>query len=440
MAKSKSLRTQFRNQLLVSIGLLVLIYSVLLHYLFFQGLDQATHRSMMQEARHYAQAYANNPDYQLPRSDSFAVYIGRENLPPLLKQRFKHIPLINRELAIAEDAKKPFFKPPKESFFILPYPVANTDSQLLLVYDNKPPEHQPGHAPPPFKLDLITATVIAALLSIALILWLAGRLITQVLNPLQQLTQMAKTIDQDKPEQEFTAMQDNSEIGLVANTLHESLQRIHQFHQREKQFLQNASHELRTPIAVIGSSLDMIDRRIEQGKTEISDQLQYIRHANKDMRELTEALLWLGRDQELAMATEQVDLSSLVTTLCDDLAYLIAGRNIAVNIRPTNPAPIQLPLALCRIVLNNLIRIAFEHAWEGEINIQVATSSVSISNDVSRFNTQNMHVPSTRGESSYESFGLGLDIVKQIVDKQGWILQTCTEQDARYEIEVRFKR
>lgn len=445
MTHIKSLRTIFRNQLLASIGLLILVYSLLLHHLFFLGLNNATHRSMTLEARHYAEQYAHNPSYALPSSDEFSVYIGRQQLPQKLQRLFKDIDFRNYQLARYDNRSFWTFKHPKEVYFILPYPIADHSEKLLLVYNNRPPSeipHKQHKAPKPphiFKLDLMTTVIVAALISIAAIFWLAGRLIQRVLNPLHQLAEMAQNIDENSPNKHFSAMQDKTEIGLVANTLHASLQRIYQFHQREKQFLQNASHELRTPIAVIASSLDIVDLRIQQGKGNVSDQMKYIREANNTMREMTEALLWLGRNDETPPMQALLDLATICKDICRDLHYLIEEREVTINLVKTGATQLQLPKALCRIVLNNIIRNAFEHTQSGHVDIDINNNTVTVTNHGETFGHEKTGPIFGRGESSGDGFGLGLHIVEQIADKQDWPLTAQYCQDQGCSITVSFR-
>ncbi|GAA6204654.1 MULTISPECIES: HAMP domain-containing sensor histidine kinase [Thalassotalea] len=276
------------------------------------------------------------------------------------------------------------------------------------------------------------------LLAIALFFGLARSLIKKVLNPLKELAEMAKSLDENKPELSFAVMEDKTEIGTVANTLHQTMARIHQYHQREKQFLQNASHELRTPIAVVASALDIIDLRTQNGTQQIADQITHIKRANENMKELTEALLLLSRKNEKDYPIELVDLNAIVTSMVKTHQYLIEDKFIEVSIINDENCSHQLPLTLCQIVLSNLIRNAFEHTLSGIVRIQIVDASVIISNSIEShvvIEEKQLERGITRGDG----YGIGLSIVSKIVRRQHWQLHYAQTSDGCNQVTVTFK-
>jgi len=275
---------------------------------------------------------------------------------------------------------------------------------------------------------LITFVVFVILL--ITVVWMARRFNRRVLEPMEALADMAHKVDESNPEISHPILDDQSEIGLVAHALKQSMERIHRFHQREKVFLQNASHELRTPITVVGSALDIIERRLTLGKKDISKPLEHIRQASVNMKDTTEALLWLSREDDPkgsqpALLPEQSvitanDVHVILTELVEQLGYLIEGRDINVVIS-MNCQEIELyDPTLVRIVLTNLIRNAFEHTFEGQITIEVDHAEIRIVD--TGIGLSGEANPIKRGASGRDSFGLGLDIVSRIAAKKSWML------------------
>ncbi|WP_019615741.1 sensor histidine kinase [Psychromonas ossibalaenae] len=416
MIEHKSrLRYQFRKQLFISIGLLVVVFSILLYNLYFMGHANATHRSMMILAEHYAAQLELQPDSPLPQSGGVGAYIGRQNLPHTVQDYFKEQPLNDYQMHIYHGNEN---SPTR--YFMLAFPLNNSKHQLLVLYNDQALRELPRPSRKGWIINLPGAIALTAVLAIILVFWLAQRLISKVLNPLYQLSEMANHLDENNPELSFSIMSDKTEIGDVANTLHNSLQRIHQFHQREKKFLQNASHELRTPIAVVASSLDIIALRSSRGNQQIEDQLQNIRRSNQSMAELSEAILLTGRDQHKPEAAEQVNLSYIVKNVAADLNYLLEGKNVRVQLAGSDSVELQLAKTLCRIVLSNLIRNAFEHTDNGKIQISVSDTVVTIKDTGCGFAQETAAKLQERGISDGQGFGLGLDIVRQIVKAQQW--------------------
>lgn len=249
------------------------------------------------------------------------------------------------------------------------------------------------------------------------------------------------SLDETTPDLSHPILQDRSEIGLVAHALKQGMDRIYSFHQREKNFLQNASHELRTPITVVGSALDIIERRQAMGKQDISKPLQHIRQASVNMKETTEALLWLSREESREGTSDENraykspdqspikanDLHQILTELVAQLRYLIEDPAIKVTISMNTQDILLYDPALIRIVLVNLIRNAFEHTFEGRIDINISNTGISICDTGLGLSSDTN--PINRGESGRDSFGLGLDIVSRIADRKGWKLSLSSNSD-----------
>jgi len=437
-----SLNYQFKKQLAISIGLLVVVFAFLLHQLFFIGISTTMHRTMASMAKHYAEQIEQNKNYLLPTSGDYRAYIGIQNIPKKILDRFHHEldKNNNHKMLISEGDPTSLFGPPEQVHFLISQPLNDSKEKLYLIFSDSPQNKLNPPKKPGLLLNVPISIILITLLAIALIYWVARRLINRVLKPLNELSDMANSLDENQPELSFDIMNDNTEIGQVAITLHQTMGRIHQYHQREKQFLQNASHELRTPIAVVTSALDIIDLRAAQQNTDIADQHTHIRRANKDMAQITEALLLLSRKKSDQINVENVDLSQLILSSIEEHKYLLdhslekyTGEEITVefnkrlNDLDKENHPHLLPKALCQITLNNLIRNAFEHTIQGTINICLDETRVTITNTGTGLSDK-FQQESLRGLSRGQGFGIGLDIVRQIAEQQDWQLDVSSGQ------------
>jgi len=425
MNHKNSLKYQFKKQLAISIGLLVIVFSFLLYKLFFIGIGTTMHRTMIAMASHYAKQIELDKTYQLPRADDYSAYVGQDNIPSEIKARFNFDEIETFKLTVNDGKQIVKLARPERVYFLLAYPIANSKDRLYLLYNegvkngvSGPSKLNPKYGP---FLNVPISILLITLFAILLVYWVAHRLISQVLNPLNELAVMAKSLDESNPELSFEVMKDKTEIGVVANTLHQTMGRIHQYHQKEKQFLQNASHELRTPIAVVSSALDIIDLRATQGKPDIFDQHTHIRRANKNMAELTDALLLLSRGDGRETHLETVNIEQLVTAIIDEHSYLLKSKNIEVELIVEEGTTAELPQTLCRITLSNLIRNAFEHTLSGTVCVQINKLNVAITNTSSGM-TNDFQRVTDRGISQGQGFGIGLDIVQKIVEQQQWQL------------------
>lgn len=402
-------------------------FAYLLLNLYVNGLDRATRKGLIVIGSYYAQLYDQGQfDLPLLETKEFSIYIGRENFPEWMASKYPADTIENYK----------FYKTnnPLSSetgnhipLFFTAIPIEQGQRKLFAVFHYLPSD-EPGVAKSPLIIEtvlLITGGICIVLL--VAVFWIAHRFNKKVLRPLEGLADMARQVEQNDPKYPPALLNDQSEIGHVAHTLKTGLEKLNQYNQREKQFLQNTSHELRTPITVVGSAVDIIERRLELGKKDITKPLQHIRQASTNMRETTEALLWLSRAEQNtsrhannSSPLQEYEIDALVNELVDQLGYLIEGRNLNIEITvSTQEIPIN-DAAFLRIVLSNLIRNAFEHTFEGSVNIAITTEEICVSD--TGIGLSGEVDPLQRGKSNRDSFGLGLDIVSKIAELQNWQL------------------
>ena len=197
---------------------------------------------------------------------------------------------------------------------------------------------------------------------------LAYILVRKISQPVQRLERWASDLD---PEQLSKEVPDFTfrELNLVANQLKQAFERIASSLHKEHQFLQHASHELRTPLAVASGNLELLALMKKQSTTEAEEKAySRLTYAIKDMQQLTETLLWLHRDNDVLPAIVPVELKQLVERLVEDNRYLLHGKPVAVVVTGM-PVTIEAQEIMSNIVLNNLIRNAFQHTAEGVVHI-----------------------------------------------------------------------
>ena len=216
----------------------------------------------------------------------------------------------------------------------------------------------------------------------------------------------------------YSADEELIEITQVLNNLLETLAA---YLQREKALISLASHELRTPIAVISGALDVIDNRgtltNENQKT-----IARIRHATEKMQADVDALLHLAH-QAGQLTSEPVNLANSVRGVLNELENSkdTAIQRISVN-WPTQDKLIESDPALVRMLIRNLVQNSLRHT-DGRVGISLGDNNLTISDQgpglpahiVSRLQTQSPL-------SEVPDDGLGLFIVKLICERLNWRL------------------
>jgi len=203
------------------------------------------------------------------------------------------------------------------------------------------------------------------------------------------------------------------ELNRFAELVRTSLTSAHQGLEREQLFLSHTSHELRTPISVVRANLELL-RRIQTSEGPKPDPreieiINRIDRASLTMKDVTETLLWLGRDDTSSHPCKTLRVDEVITELVDGLRYLLQGHPVELEL-DLQLAELYLPEAPTRIVLGNLIRNAFQHTRSGSVSIVQRGGHVDIVNSLRDGNEA----------ASETGFGLGLKLTERFTEKLGW--------------------
>lgn len=191
----------------------------------------------------------------------------------------------------------------------------------------------------------------------------------------------------------------------------------------QKEFTENASHELQTPIAIIRSKLDMLmQENLNERQTKLVSGLYDI---NTRMGHLNRSLLLLAKiENSQYNDTEEIDIEEFVNSSLSMFDAINGGISINVIDKADYKLTVVTNRILFECMINNLIVNAIRHSAseKGEIDIEMGDGYLSVSNDgdgkaldeetlFRRFHSD------TKGGN-----GLGLAIVKAICDYNGWMV------------------
>jgi len=219
------------------------------------------------------------------------------------------------------------------------------------------------------------------------------------------------------------------EVRLLARTIEKMLQRICAFIERERYFTGAASHELRTPVTVIGGALELLED--SHLSTNDARAVARIKRATVDMRMTIEMFLSLSRATDDGLYCDRFTVRPLVLKAIDQQLYLLAKKNIEVNREfIANPELFGHPQSFATVV-NNLVRNAFEHTPhdQGPITVRVDQHEISVSNQGGLGAAECNHL-STQCASRSETHGLGLKIVQRLCEYNGWTFALRINNDA----------
>jgi signal transduction histidine kinase len=213
------------------------------------------------------------------------------------------------------------------------------------------------------------------------------------------------------------------EFKYLNSSLTQTLNKAQNDYQSLKEFTENASHELQTPLAVIQSKLDILIQNDKLSETE-SKTIQGAYDAVQNLKKLNQSLLLLAKIENNQFSElTQINLSELLHSKLIQFSDL--WRNMYINTEVNiEPLTIRSNAQLMDILLNNLLSNATKHNHQhGSISVKLQDKTLNISNSgsTSAINEKFLFKRFSKNNISGEGYGLGLSIIKQICDVSGYI-------------------
>jgi signal transduction histidine kinase len=391
--------------------------SVLSSNYFISGIDIGTRNGMFAFAH---QEQNNKHDRELtfitsPEADkvsktvTYKLVRSWDNVPEIFQQTFKPDELQFNKL-YKHFVETSIFTPPEVASFIMKIMKNNEVHYVTLIASKNGFVFQGITNLNHFTVITVTALAVITLFSIILLF-----VMRQITLPVTRLKNWAKYLTNKELSQPIPNFH-YSELNTLAKLIKNSVSSVQESVEREKIFLGYASHELRTPIATSRSNAELLHKLIEN-KAPIEKQLNVldrVLRANLTMTDLTETLLWLNRSEGKGIIAQQFSVGSLIEQLSSELKYLIVDKAITVNVE-TDDSVFELPESVCRIIIANLIRNAFQHTVEGYVTIRQIGYRLSI------VNQNNVDIETNDIlKSDNLGFGLGLSLTERIIQQYQW--------------------
>lgn len=251
-----------------------------------------------------------------------------------------------------------------------------------------------------------------------------------MLRPLGRITDVARRARDGQLSQRVALPGPHDELTELADTLDAMLDRIERTIDEERRFAANASHELRTPHAIIRTMVEVA--QADPSGRDVDEVLRRIGSTNERAIATTEALLALARAGRGAdIDRSPVDLAALVAEAVDDERTDAAARGIRLD-TALSPAVVNGNRALLAQVATNLVHNAVVHNIDGgwvRVSVSTAPAELVIANSGAQLDPMIVETLTepfvrvagrTRGTDG--GSGLGLAIVASIVRAHGGTL------------------
>ncbi|HJD99209.1 MAG TPA: HAMP domain-containing histidine kinase [Levilactobacillus brevis] len=274
---------------------------------------------------------------------------------------------------------------------------------------------------------LISVLIIAIGLSLLIGLLYVRRLANRLSAPTLTLARAAKqaAANSEATQPELPQPSEPVEIGQLARDFNQLLAAQNGRLQRERQFISDASHELRTPIATIRGNLKLIERRGKQHPEIIPESLGFIDQESLRMQHLIENLLHLSRADRAEISLHPIDIDTLAQSVITHYQPLV-NQPITYT-GPSTPAMALADTDMLHQVLTALLDNAHKYGDPDQpIEVTVSQQDQHVILSVADHGpgisaTDRLHIferfyrVDESRSNKIEGSGLGLAIVSQLV-------------------------
>lgn len=273
--------------------------------------------------------------------------------------------------------------------------------------------------------DSIMGAVIALVVGSVGIYFLSGSL----LKPIDRVTSLARRSSYSNLKERLNYTGPNDEVKRLADTFDDMLGRLKNAADFQKQFIQDASHELRTPIATALTNIEVLGMNPEASIEDYQELTRVLKLSLDRMNHISNSLQLLSEDSDSTAWLEKVSIPEVITKVVNEVE--MEARRKGININWTPPATEAFVLGdgfRLRQVVFNLVDNALKYNRpEGSVNItfeienqaviiQVTDTGIGIAAaDLPYVFDRFFRVDKSRSRQQGGS-GLGLAIVKKVVE------------------------
>ena len=284
---------------------------------------------------------------------------------------------------------------------------------------------------------------IAIAIPITLMLaWVGGSFLARrSLAPMVAMREQASRIGASTLAERLPIARPSDEVGQLAGVFNDLLARLEQSFAQQRQFMADASHELRTPVAVVQHEASVALSKAPRTAAEYEDSLQVVQRAARRLRRIVDDLFLLARADagELPVRHDPVYLDEIVNTVARELLSLAESRGIVLESDASVEVPAEGDEALLHRLLVNLVDNAIKYSHAGarvavrltvlakDYRITVEDTGPGIPPDLHpRIFDRFVRADAARshdGDSATSGAGLGLAIARWIAEAHGGTLE-----------------
>lgn len=245
------------------------------------------------------------------------------------------------------------------------------------------------------------------------------RLSGKLWKPFYDTLTRIKEFDLTKKEKLQLPQSEVTEFSELDDVLKKMADKMQHDYTSLKEFTENASHEIQTPLALINARVEQFIQSKDLSENH-TYWIEEIYHASRRMSRLNQGLLLLAKiENQQFTDTEDLDLVDLLKSKLSDFEDILSHKHIEVKMDLRSRFDINMSPSLADILLNNILSNAIRHNYlNGKLYLESDENFLKISNTGNELKAdpERLFERFKKESAGAESVGLGLAIVKQICD------------------------
>lgn len=216
------------------------------------------------------------------------------------------------------------------------------------------------------------------------------------------------------------------EFDNILDSYEHMLLRLDTQNRKQVEFVHNSSHELKTPLFIIGGYIDMIKRWGKKDPEIFNEALVAIEDETKSMNQLIEKLLFIAKESEIKSERNEVELSEIILGCISSLKHRYPKSNI--NFTPEYTI-IKSDEGLIKLLIKNILENSIKYGKNNPIDITIINNpeesqavltiedhGIGMSSDELHHIYDRFFRASKSRSKEIQGHGLGMSIVKRIVN------------------------
>ncbi|MHA3789498.1 sensor histidine kinase [Flavobacterium hauense] len=254
------------------------------------------------------------------------------------------------------------------------------------------------------------------------IIWISKTSAAKIWRPFYDTLNQIHNFEIDKNKSPHFTPTDIDEFNRLNKSLEKLIEKNTAIYKSQREFVENAAHELQTPLALFQTKIDTL------AQSDLTkEQSQILGSLNNDvsrLNRLNKNLLLLSKiDNDSYFEKQPIVLNDYIDRHFDFFTEQAKSKGISVITEFSANASINSNTVLSEVMINNLFLNAIRHNIKGgKIIIATTTDSITFSNTGQEIplNSEKLFNRFSKADPSAQGNGLGLAIVKKIAELNGW--------------------